>query len=127
MLGPVAQESVVDSALLRSIFRPFKPAFLYTSCTQSPRGTRHITSELLVIRPESGQVGTGAAYRASYCETSGLLRFHPSGFDDTRRAFTLAQHEARKLRLRHAHWIGPVLRKQLAQIRRGQNARDVLR
>jgi hypothetical protein len=28
--GPVAQESVVDSALLRSIFRPFKPAFLYT-------------------------------------------------------------------------------------------------
>ena len=34
MLGPVAQESVVDSALLRSIFRPFKPAFLYTTCTQ---------------------------------------------------------------------------------------------
>ena len=34
LLGPVAQESVVDSALLRSIFRPFKPAFLYTSCTQ---------------------------------------------------------------------------------------------
>src|SRR5467141_2041968 len=34
MLGPVAQESVVDSALLRSIFRPFKPAFLYTNCTQ---------------------------------------------------------------------------------------------
>jgi hypothetical protein len=86
-----------------------------------------IMEGLPVIRPESGQVGTGAAYRASYCETSGLLRFHPSGFDDTRRAFTLAQHEARKLRLRHAHWIGPVLRKRLAQIRRGQNARDVLR
>src|SRR5260221_11966501 len=34
MLGPVAQESVVDSALLRPIFRPFKPASLYTSCTQ---------------------------------------------------------------------------------------------
>lgn len=33
-IEPVAQESVVDSALLRSIFRPFKPAFLYTSCTQ---------------------------------------------------------------------------------------------
>jgi hypothetical protein len=32
--GPVAQESVVDSALLRSIFRPSKPAFLYTICTQ---------------------------------------------------------------------------------------------
>ena len=32
--GPVAQESVVDSALLRSNFRPFKTAFLYTSCTQ---------------------------------------------------------------------------------------------
>jgi hypothetical protein len=31
--GSVAQESVVDSALLRSIFRPFKPAFLYTTCT----------------------------------------------------------------------------------------------
>ena len=34
VLGPVAQESVVDSALLRSFFRPFKPAFLYTKCTQ---------------------------------------------------------------------------------------------
>jgi hypothetical protein len=33
--GPVALESVVDSALLRSIFRPFKPAFLYTTCTQT--------------------------------------------------------------------------------------------
>ncbi|MGA3200383.1 MAG: hypothetical protein ABSD89_13415, partial [Halobacteriota archaeon] len=31
---PVAQESVVDSALLRSNLRPFKTAFLYTSCTQ---------------------------------------------------------------------------------------------
>jgi hypothetical protein len=36
--GPVAQESVVDSALLRSIFRPFKPAFLYTSRTQIASG-----------------------------------------------------------------------------------------
>src|SRR5439155_23518469 len=54
MLGPVAQESVVDSALLRSIFRPFKPAFLYTTCTQiAPRGTCHITSGLPVIRQES--------------------------------------------------------------------------
>jgi hypothetical protein len=34
MLGPVAQESVADSALLRSNFSPFKTAFLYTSCTQ---------------------------------------------------------------------------------------------
>jgi hypothetical protein len=33
-IEPVAQESVVDSALLRSDFRPFKTAFLYTSCTQ---------------------------------------------------------------------------------------------
>src|SRR5436190_10503414 len=40
MLGPVAQESVVDSALLRSIFRPFKPAFMYTTCTQSLREER---------------------------------------------------------------------------------------
>ncbi len=31
---PVAQESVVESALLRSNFRSFKTAFLYTSCTQ---------------------------------------------------------------------------------------------
>lgn len=29
--GPVAPESVVDSALLRSIFGPFKPVFLYTN------------------------------------------------------------------------------------------------
>src|SRR5260370_35035761 len=58
---------------------------------------------------------------ASYCETSGLWRFDPSGFDDTRRAFALAQHEARELRLRHAHWIGPVLRKRVAQIRRGRD------
>jgi hypothetical protein len=43
--GPVAQESVVDSALLRSNFRPFKPAFLYTSCTQRLTGTPHMTSE----------------------------------------------------------------------------------
>src|SRR2546421_7521020 len=55
MLGPVAQESVVDSALLRSIFRPFKPAFLYTTCTQTPRGTCHITSGLLVIRPQAAE------------------------------------------------------------------------
>jgi hypothetical protein len=40
LLGPVAQESVVDSALLRSIFRPFKPAFLYTTCTQNRREER---------------------------------------------------------------------------------------
>jgi hypothetical protein len=33
-IEPVAQESVVDSALLRSNLRPFKTAFLYTSCTQ---------------------------------------------------------------------------------------------
>src|SRR6266404_6338951 len=39
-LGPVAQESVVDSALLRSIFRPFKPAFLSTTCTQIAREER---------------------------------------------------------------------------------------
>ncbi len=32
--GPVAQESVVDSALLRPLFRPFQTDFLYTTCTQ---------------------------------------------------------------------------------------------
>ena len=50
VLGPVAQESVVDSALLRSIFRPFKPAFLYTTCTQSSERATFllITSGLLV-------------------------------------------------------------------------------
>src|SRR2546421_329789 len=53
MLGPVAQESVVDSALLRSIFRPFKPAFLYTTCTQSLARNVHITSGLPVICPET--------------------------------------------------------------------------
>src|SRR5713226_6018485 len=55
-----------------------------------------------------------------------LLRFDPSGFDDARRVFTLAQHEARELRLRHAHRIGPVLREPVPQIRRGQRARDIL-
>jgi hypothetical protein len=40
--GPVAQESVVDSALLRSIFRPFKTSFLYTSCTHN-RGEERAT------------------------------------------------------------------------------------
>ena len=52
MLGPVAQESVVDSALLRSIFRPFKPAFLYTTCTQNRRNER---ATLLLGCPLSGQ------------------------------------------------------------------------
>lgn len=54
-IEPVAQESVVDSALLRSNFRPFKTAFLYTSCTQMAiiRGSRWMfrtCSELLTIR-----------------------------------------------------------------------------
>ena len=49
--GPVAQESDVDSALHRSNFRPFKPAFLYT---KSPRRTHPTTSELPVILPEFG-------------------------------------------------------------------------
>jgi hypothetical protein len=84
-----------------------------------------------VIRPQSAQVGLersdfqqpdfGTACSlsgTSYCETSGLLRFDPSGFDDTRRAFTLAQNKTRELRLCHAHGISPMLRKLVAQIGR---------
>jgi hypothetical protein len=44
---------------------------------------------------------------------SRLLRFDPGGFDDTRRVFTLAQHESCELRLRHDHRIGPMLRQPL--------------
>src|ERR1700676_5713770 len=52
-IGPVAQESVVDSALLRSIFRPFKTAILYTSCTQN-------SSYLLArIAPPKTRAGVG--------------------------------------------------------------------
>ena len=60
-------------------------------------------------------------------ETSGLLGFDPSGFDDTRRAFTLAQNKTRELRLCHVHGIGPMLRKLVAQIGRSQDACDVFR
>ena len=35
--GPVALESVVDSALLRPIFRPFRSFFLCTICAQNSR------------------------------------------------------------------------------------------
>jgi len=70
-LGPVAQESVVDSALLRSIFRPFKPAFLSTTCTQNrPRGTCHITSGL-PVRNE--------AARAADATREVVERWLPSG------------------------------------------------
>ncbi len=65
MLGPVAQESVVDSALLRSIFRPFKPAFLYTSCTQIAREER---ATLLLGCPSSGR-------RRQRASKSGLSMF----------------------------------------------------
>ena len=95
---------------------------------------------LPVIRPQSAQVGLERSdfqqdfgglrvplSGASYCETSGLLRFDPSGFDDTRRAFTLAQNKTRELRLCHAHGIGPMLRKLVAQIGRSQDACDVFR
>jgi hypothetical protein len=43
-----------------------------------------------------------------------LLTFDPDGFEDTRSALTLALDKARELRLRHAHWIGPVLRQPAA-------------
>jgi hypothetical protein len=100
-----------------------------------------ITSCLPVIRPQSAQVGLERSdfqqqdfgglrvplSGASYCETSGLLRFDPCGFDDTRRAFTLAQNKTRELRLCHAHGIGTMLRKLVAQIRRSQDACDVFR
>jgi hypothetical protein len=53
-------------------------------------------------------IGAKGRPRHSICEM--LLRLDPSGFDDTRSAFTLALDKARTLRLRHSHWIGPVLR-----------------
>src|SRR5687768_5980120 len=40
---------------------------------------------------------------------SHLLGLDPSGFDDLRRAFTLTQHEARELGLRHSHRLTSVL------------------
>jgi len=43
---PVAQESVVDAALLRSNFRPFKTAFLCTSCTQIETEASEIPNQL---------------------------------------------------------------------------------
>src|SRR5437762_10112077 len=79
MLGPVAQESVVDSALLRSIFRPFKPAFLYTTCTQSSeRATLLlITSGLLVQELRCVRVldpiPTKPSCVVSFLDDSGLL------------------------------------------------------
>ena len=62
-------------------------------------------------------LGSGSGYHTP--GYSRLFRFDVSGFDDTRGAFTLALHEARELGLRHAHWIGPVLRKPFAQVWRG--------
>ena len=56
-----------------------------------------------------------------------LLGLDPSGFDDLRRAFTLAQDETRELGLRHDHRLAPVLRDPVAQIRPGEHAPDVLR
>jgi hypothetical protein len=68
---------------------------------------------------ESKKIGTNLRFcfgtsfpmqlNTAQCGTSRLMRFAPSGFDDTCRAFTLAQHEARELGLRHVHWLAPVL------------------
>jgi hypothetical protein len=57
---------------------------------------------------------------------SGLLRFDPGSFDDPRRALTFVQNKTRELRLCHAHGLGPVLRKSVEHIRRGQGALNVL-
>src|SRR5260370_31476970 len=50
--------------------------------------------------------------------TLGLLRLHPSGFDESRCAFALALYKARELGLRHAHRLASVLRDPVTHIRR---------
>lgn len=55
-LGPVPQESVVDSALLRSNFRPFKTAFLYTSCTQICWGEPHRSVESICSKNKAKSI-----------------------------------------------------------------------
>ena len=40
--------------------------------------------------------------------------------------FTLVHDKVRELKLRHTHWIGPVLRQPVAHIGRGQNPGDIL-
>src|SRR2546426_7749560 len=81
MLGPVAQESVVDSALLRSIFRPFKPAFLYTSCTQCP--ARNVPHYFWVARD------TGAIANAPKT----ILPRNPPGFRLLQAKFFSRRHQ----------------------------------
>jgi hypothetical protein len=55
------------------------------------------------------------------------LLLGPNNAHELRRAFTLALHEARELRLRHPHRLPSVLRDPVAQIRPGEYAPDVLR
>jgi hypothetical protein len=54
------------------------------------------------------------------------LAFDPGGFDDLRRTFTLTQHEARELGLRHIHRLASVLDNPVAQIMPGQHVSNVL-
>jgi hypothetical protein len=69
--GPVAKESVVDSALLRSNFRPFKTTFLYTSCTQKT------LAEFRLVFSRPGRVkAEAAALRLSEnraCQTDSFI------------------------------------------------------
>jgi len=55
------------------------------------------------------------------------LGLDPSGFAESRCAFTLALYEARDLGLRHAHRLAPMRGNPVAQIRCGQRASDILR
>src|SRR6266481_5706787 len=57
---------------------------------------------------------------------SRLLGLDPSGSDDLGRTFTLAQHEARKLGLRHIHRLASVLGNPVAQTLPREHASDVL-
>ena len=71
-------------------------------------------SQLSSLNPQlsqyNGQRSVAAIAQAELLSSHGrLLGLDTSGFDDLCRTFTLAQHEARELGLRHIHWLASVL------------------
>ncbi len=71
------------------------------------------TTAFIGTNPEALVPDCSSSSRSREPRSSRLLRFDPSGFDDTRRAFTLGQYEACELRLCHVHRIAPMLRNPL--------------
>ncbi len=68
----------------------------------------------------------GCVSRIGSSSHTRLLEPDPSGFDDLRRAFTLAENEARELGLRHCHRLASVPGNPVAQIARGDGRCDAL-